>query len=61
MVPAPVGSAIVAPAGLDSVTTKLSSPSMIVSPKTTTVIVLLVSPGWNVSVPEVAAKSLPPV
>ena len=54
MVPTPVASDSVAPDGLDSVTTKLSVPSVTVSPSTATLIVLLVSPGRNVTVPDAA-------
>src|SRR5882672_3098172 len=51
MVPVPTGLAIVALVAPDRVTVKVSSGSNLVSPLTLTVMVLVVSPGLNVSVP----------
>src|SRR5437016_2342119 len=51
MVPVPNALAIVALVAPDRVTVKVSSGSNLVSPLTVTVMVLLVSPGLNVSVP----------
>jgi hypothetical protein len=51
----------VAPVGADSATVNVSLASNTVSPMIGTLIVLLVSPAANVSVPEAAVKSLPDV
>ena len=59
MVPIPLPSAIVAFAGLLRLIANVSVGSNIWSPRTATVIVLLVSPGVKVSVPLVVRKSLP--
>ena len=55
MVAMPIASMRVAPVGLDSMTRKSSVPSVSESLFTTTVMVLRVSPGANVSVPEALA------
>ena len=49
--PAPEPSTSVAPDGVDSVTVKVSLASAVASPLTMTAMVLLVSPGANVTVP----------
>ncbi len=51
--------AMVAPEGLERVTVKVSSASTVVSPRMSTWTILEVSPGAKVTVPLVAAKSLP--
>src|SRR3954469_1489709 len=48
--PTPAASAIATPAGAESLSVTLSSASSTVSPLTTTVTVLAVSPGLNVTV-----------
>jgi hypothetical protein len=55
IVPVPVPVAIVALLGADRLTVKVSFGSIVVSPATLTVIVCVVTPGANVSVPLVAA------
>src|SRR5687768_13842667 len=54
MTPAPEASKMVAPVAPDRLTVNVSSPSRARSPLTTTVTDLVVSPGLNTSVPEVA-------
>ena len=51
IVPTPFARAIRVPTGFDRLTAKFSSGSTLVSPRTATVIVLLVSPGAKVAVP----------
>ena len=59
MVPMAVPSAMVAPDGLERVTVKVSSASSTVSARMSTWIILEVSPGAKVTVPDVAVKSTP--
>ncbi len=54
IVPVPVPDASVAPVGLESTTRNVSELSAIASPRTATVIVLLVSPAAKLTVPEAA-------
>ena len=61
MVPTPWPSATPAFTAPDRLRENVSSSSSTVSPCTATVMVVLVSPGANVSVPPTAVKSLPAV
>ena len=62
IVPLAVASEMAAFDGFDSVTVKVSSPSMSVSSVVWTLNVFVVSPGWKVSVVDVfAVKSVPEV
>ena len=61
MIPAPLLSSIVALTAPSSSTANVSSASTDASPVTLTVIVLVVSPGANVTVPTAALKSDPAV
>src|SRR5206468_3054140 len=57
IVPRPLASVICAPTAFDRITPIVSSFSFVVSPTIWTVMVLVVSPGANVSVPDAAVKS----
>ena len=61
IVPVAVASPSVAFAGLDSVSVKVSSSSSAESSVVATLTVFVVSPAVNVSVPDCAVKSVPPV